>query len=70
MKGVILENDEICKMFVIDILISEGLAKSRAEAKRLISQGCIYINGEKINDMLGWIYEDDYFNNNPAIERR
>ncbi len=35
---------------LLTILVGEGACKSRAEAKRLIKQGAVEINGEKIYD--------------------
>jgi len=37
---------------LVDLLTQVGLAPSKAEARRLISQGGVKINGERINDVL------------------
>ena len=38
------------QMWVCDLLSLEGLTKSKSEARRLIKQGAVNINGEKISD--------------------
>jgi len=43
---------------ILDYLVENRLAKSRGEAKRLIEQGGVYINGERINDM-NWEVKKD-----------
>ena len=35
---------------LLTILVKEGVCKSRGEAKRLIKQGAVEINGEKVYD--------------------
>jgi tyrosyl-tRNA synthetase len=35
---------------IIDLILKAGFAPSKAEAKRLVAQGGVSINGEKIND--------------------
>jgi tyrosyl-tRNA synthetase len=35
---------------VIDFIILSGLAKSKSEARRLLEQGAVEINSEKISD--------------------
>ncbi len=44
--------DGIGDMLVIDVLVSCGLASSKSEARRLINQGGISVNGEKVTDEL------------------
>ena len=36
-------------MGIVDLLICCGLAKSRGEARRLIEQGGVSVNGEKVS---------------------
>jgi tyrosyl-tRNA synthetase len=38
-------------MTIIKLLVDIGMAKSRGEAKRLIKQGAIYLNNERITDI-------------------
>ena len=35
---------------IVDLLLSVGAASSRSEAKRLINQGGVYVNGERVKD--------------------
>jgi tyrosyl-tRNA synthetase len=34
-----------------DYLVKNNLAKSKSDARRLIEQGAVYINGERITDV-------------------
>ena len=47
MDVVILEAD----VSIIDLISSEGLTKSKGEARRMIQQGAVRIDGEKVTDM-------------------
>ena len=47
MDEVILEAD----VSIIDLISSEGLTKSKGEARRMIQQGAVRIDGEKVTDM-------------------
>ncbi len=40
--------DESGKVWIIDLVSSSGLVSSRSEARRLVDQGGIWINGEKV----------------------
>lgn len=42
--------NDIGNMLVMDVLVSCGLAPSKSEARRLINQGGISVNGEKVTD--------------------
>lgn len=44
---------------IIDILVESGLTTSNSDAKRLISQGAVEINGEKINSIQSNIKVND-----------
>ena len=35
---------------IMDMILEQGLAKSRSEARRLITQGAVYIDDEKVSD--------------------
>ncbi|HPW00378.1 MAG TPA: S4 domain-containing protein, partial [Oscillospiraceae bacterium] len=52
MPTVELTDDDFTdgKILVTDALIKTGLTKSRGEGKRLIADGGIYVNDEKIED--------------------
>ena len=39
------------EMLIVDILYSSEMVKSKSEARRLISQGAVSIDGEKIIDV-------------------
>jgi len=45
-----LIDTETNEINILDILINTGLAPSKKEARRLIEQGGVYIDGERIND--------------------
>jgi tyrosyl-tRNA synthetase len=44
---------------IIDILVLTGLAPSKSEGKRLIKQGGIYVNDERIDDFDRQVTEKD-----------
>lgn len=54
-KETLLENSRI-----VDILVLTELAPSKAEAKRLIKQGGIYVNDERVDDFDMEIGEKDF----------
>jgi len=43
---------------LVDLIANTGLASSKAEARRLISQGGVRLNGERVNDVSLEIYPD------------
>jgi len=45
---------------LVDVLIKAGLVPSKGEAKRLISQGGIYVNDERIDDFDRQVSEGDF----------
>jgi len=53
---------------VANLLADVGLAKSRGEARRLIKQGGIRINGEKISDEMRNIITDDIQDGKIALQ--
>ena len=53
-----LKKDEQSKG-LLDILVLCDLAKSKGEARRLVEQGGISVNGEKITDVLATVSKDD-----------
>ena len=57
------------KIGIIDILVKAGLAKSRGEARRLIEQGGVSVNDEKIKS-LGFSLTADEIAANPAIVKK
>ena len=36
---------------IVDVLVEQGIASSRSQAKRLIQQGSVYVDGDKIEDI-------------------
>ena len=57
------------KIGIIDILVKAGLAKSRGEARRLIEQGGVSVNDEKIKS-LDFAFTADEIAANPAIVKK
>ena len=57
------------KIGIIDILVKVGLAKSRGEARRLIEQGGVSVNDEKIKS-LDFALTADEIAANPAIVKK
>ena len=57
------------KISVIDILVKAGLAKSKSEARRLIEQGGVSVNDEKVKS-LDFSLSADEIAADPAILRR
>ncbi|AGC69080.1 tyrosine--tRNA ligase TyrS [Thermoclostridium stercorarium subsp. stercorarium DSM 8532] len=45
---------------ILDLLMKAGLIPSKGEGRRLISQGGIYINGERVDDQNRIITSDDF----------
>lgn len=44
-------NENSKEIYLVDLLVNSGLAKCRSVARRLIVQGCIYINDKKVEDI-------------------
>ena len=57
------------KISVIDILVKAGLAKSKSEARRLIEQGGVSVNDEKVKS-LDFSLSADEIAANPAIIKK
>jgi tyrosyl-tRNA synthetase len=47
MDEVVLKEDEL----LIEIITAEGLTKSKGDARRMLKQGAVRVEGEKISDM-------------------
>jgi len=47
---MLIENN-ITELNILDILIKINFAPSRGEARRLVTQGGVSVNGERINDI-------------------
>lgn len=53
MPSVTLQVDEIVGQKVVDLIVKVGLQQSKGDARRLIKNGGVYINNEKLNDENG-----------------
>ncbi len=60
MPSTVIEDDKLTggEINVIDLLIACGLASSKGEARRLIDQGGISLNGEKVTDIALMVTKD------------
>jgi tyrosyl-tRNA synthetase len=56
------------KITAYDLLVKCGLAQSKGEAKRLIQQGGVTINGEKVTDF-ACFYDKSLFNDGVKIKK-
>ncbi|HEY8499204.1 MAG TPA: tyrosine--tRNA ligase [Clostridia bacterium] len=56
-------------MAVLDLLMRTGLAPSKSEGRRLIQQGGLYINGERVDD-LELIVTPEFFKNGELLIRK
>lgn len=50
MPSITLQSDEVVGQKVVDVIVKVGLQPSKGEARRLIKNGGVYINNEKLND--------------------
>ncbi len=55
-----LDKNEIGKVDICDLLVLTELTKSKGEARRLIQQNGISLNGEKVKDHIKIINEEDF----------
>ncbi|WP_374929662.1 tyrosine--tRNA ligase [Kytococcus sedentarius] len=54
----------------IDVVVAVGFADSRKAAKRLLGEGGISVNGQRISDPEGGIAEDDFIGGEVAVVKR
>ena len=54
---------------ILDIMVKAGLASSKGEARRLVQQGGVSLNGEKVND-IGFMLSDVNFTDNEATIKK
>ena len=64
------EDFEDDKVSVIKIMVKAGIAKSNGDAKKLIQQGGVTLNGEKVTDMFAMIEKTSINNENPIILKK
>jgi len=54
---------------ILDLLVMSKLAPSKGEARRLVTQGGISVNDEKINSIEKMIKNDDFTENYVIIKK-
>jgi len=70
MPSTDLSNDELANgINVLDLLSKAGLIPSKGEGRRLIAQGGIYINNERIDTIEHIITKDDFTNGELIIKK-
>jgi tyrosyl-tRNA synthetase len=62
-------SNDILGSRVLDVLIAAGIIPSKSEGKRLIQQGGLYINDEKISDM-DTVITQDFFKDGKMLVRK
>lgn len=60
---------EILGSKILDVLITAGIIPSKSEGRRLIQQGGLYVNDEKIMDM-DLLVTEDFFNDGKMLVRK
>lgn len=70
MPTTTLQNTDLTdgRISVIDLMLKAGLAPSRAEAKRLIQQGGVLLNDEKVDD-IGAAVEEQSFESDVILKK-
>lgn len=56
-------------MSILDIMVKAGLASSKGEGRRLVQQGGVSLNGEKVNDIAFMLSEDNFTDNEATIKK-
>ncbi len=71
MPSVTLTDDDFTdgKAGIVNILVKSGIAKSNGEARRLIQQGGISVNGEKVSDFTYSIDEKDVLSGETIVKK-
>ena len=65
-----IENAELAQgMSILDILVKASLASSKGEARRLVQQGGVSLNGEKITDIAFMLADANFENNEATIKK-
>ena len=54
---------------IVDLLVKSGLAPSKGEARRLVQQGGVSIDGNKIGDVV-YIVEKSIFNDGKIVLKK
>ncbi|MBO5743192.1 MAG: tyrosine--tRNA ligase, partial [Clostridia bacterium] len=56
-------------MSILDILVKASLASSKGEARRLVQQGGVSLNGEKVTDIAFMLTDANFENNEATIKK-
>lgn len=56
-------------MSILDIMVKAALASSKGEARRLVQQGGVSLNGEKITDIAFMLSENNFTDNEATIKK-
>ncbi len=64
-----IEKAELDGMTILDVLVKSALASSKGEARRLVGQGGVSLNGEKVTDIAFAITEANFENNEATIKK-
>ncbi len=57
------------EMTILDVLVKSSLAASKGEARRLVQQGGVSLNGNKVTDIAFIITADDFTDNEATIKK-
>lgn len=66
---IVDKNSVVAGIPVVDLFVSAGLASSKAAARRLIEQGGVYVNDEKVTDVATVVRESSFTNGVCVIRR-
>lgn len=64
-----ITKEEACGINILDLMVKAKLAASKAEARRLITQGGVSVNGEKVSDVMLVISEKDFGDGSIIIKK-
>ncbi|MCK5760789.1 MAG: tyrosine--tRNA ligase [Candidatus Delongbacteria bacterium] len=64
-----IEKDQVIDQLVVDVTVLAKLFESKGEARRMIKQGGLSINNEKINDINAIITSNDIGNNEIMVKK-
>lgn len=64
-----IEKSELDGMSILDILVKSALASSKGEARRLVGQGGVSLNGEKVTDIAFMLTDANFENNEATIKK-
>lgn len=65
----ITADDILAKISILDLLVKSELAASKGEARRLVQQGGVSLNGNKITDIAFVITDADFTDNEATIKK-